>query len=568
MKLEGSVFLAGGIIHASDVQGPKAHIYLWSASGTLELTSAATASHVKEFTVNRETTLDGAATLDVSSGFSWTGGTMSGTGTTSLEPSVSGSVAEGAQPVLAKRHLINEGSLTLPAESGISGQESATLINNGTLTVNAEGETRGLYDVTPSTPPTLVNTGTVQKASGAGISRIGFVLDNEGSVSSLSGELELIGGGASGKEKTSSWSGSASGIVIFGTGKYELGATTKFISGIIISAAEVKVGKIEGSAASLAVTHVGVCCEHGVLEITGPEESTLAGLLFESGTLTGAGNLKVSSALQAKSGTLAGSGGVTIESGATGLFEGSVIDERPLVNEGVATWSTGYLEERNGTRITNLGTFDANGETGSMAVGSGAAPAFVNEGIFQKSAGTGTTEIQVEFENYGVVRTLTGRFKFTHPVAVESASQYGGPEGSSAPGHPRASCGDPVDCATGNLSESQTDFAIGGRGVGLDLTRTYNSQAGAEGAKGLFGYGWTSSFGDRLVVEKASKKVTLVQANGGTLPFTEAGGRSVRRAPMDSRYARRIRRRRLYADAVRPDEVQILWQQRPTGKRN
>ncbi len=83
-----------------------------------------------------------------------------------------------------------------------------------------------------------------------------------------------------------------------------------------------------------------------------------------------------------------------------------------------------------------------------------------------------------------------------------------------------------MSCATGNESESQTDFAIGGRGVGLDLTRTYNSQAAAEGVKGAFGYGWTSSFSDHLVVNKTSKVTTLYQANGSTVPFTEEGGGS------------------------------------------
>ena len=84
----------------------------------------------------------------------------------------------------------------------------------------------------------------------------------------------------------------------------------------------------------------------------------------------------------------------------------------------------------------------------------------------------------------------------------------------------------PGGCATGNYSEIQTDFTIGGRGVGLALTRTYNSQAAAEGVKGAFGYGWTSSFSDHLVVNKTSKVTTLHQANGGTVPFTEEGGGS------------------------------------------
>jgi RHS repeat-associated protein len=100
-----------------------------------------------------------------------------------------------------------------------------------------------------------------------------------------------------------------------------------------------------------------------------------------------------------------------------------------------------------------------------------------------------------------------------------------------APGEPpvelhqnRSECGKPVDCATGNETLSQTDLQVGGRGVGLDLTRSYNSQAAVAGVKGLFGYGWTSSFSDHLILEPAVHLVSLVTAGGATIPFSESGG--------------------------------------------
>ena len=114
--------------------------------------------------------------------------------------------------------------------------------------------------------------------------------------------------------------------------------------------------------------------------------------------------------------------------------------------------------------------------------------------------------------------------KFNHPIVVGSSTQFGGADNPSAPGHPHPTCGDPVSCATGNFSETQTDLAVGGRGVGLDLTRTYNSQAAAEEVKGVFGYGWTSSFSDHVVVNKTSKVTTLHQATGSTVPFAEGEG--------------------------------------------
>jgi RHS repeat-associated protein len=88
----------------------------------------------------------------------------------------------------------------------------------------------------------------------------------------------------------------------------------------------------------------------------------------------------------------------------------------------------------------------------------------------------------------------------------------------------QSTCGKPVDCATGNETLSQTDLQVGGRGVDLDLTRSYNSQAAAAGVKGLFGYGWTNSFSDHLILEPALHLVLLVTAGGETVPFTESGG--------------------------------------------
>ncbi len=524
VEMEGAVFLAGGSIHAGDIQASNAHIYLWSAGGTLELTGTSTPSHVKELTINVGTTLNGAATLHVSSSFSWTGGTMSGSGSIVLESGATSSVASKATPVIAKRSLVNEGSLTIPLEAGISGKEGAAIINHGTLTVNGEGEGEGLNAATPGPTPTLTNTGTLQKTEGSGISRVGFEMDNEGVVSATSGQLEFRGGGVSGKEKVSSWSTSGGAVIVFGTGSYTLGAAAKLSGGVIVSAADVTAGKLEGAAAALAVINSG-CCEYGTVEATGPGTSSLSGLLLAGGgTFKGAGNLEISSALSWGYGTIAGSGDVVVKSTTTGTIEGDpVLDERALINDGTLTWSSGYLEERNGAHIYNENTFDANSESGSIVAGSGATPFFVNEGVFQKTAGTETTRVKVEFSNFGTIQALTGHIEIQRPVEAERASQWG-PENPSAIGSPRSSCGDPVNCVTGNATETQTDLSIGGRGVGLDLTRSYNSQAGASGEHGAFGYGWNGSFSDHLLVNEATKVVTLYQANGSTVPFGETGG--------------------------------------------
>jgi RHS repeat-associated protein len=100
-----------------------------------------------------------------------------------------------------------------------------------------------------------------------------------------------------------------------------------------------------------------------------------------------------------------------------------------------------------------------------------------------------------------------------------------GKENPAEPNQKRACAGDPVSCATGNLTESQSDLSVGGRGVPLALTRTYNAQSAVtQSSPGPFGYGWSSSFSDHLTINSEAGTVTVVQANGSTVAFTGTPG--------------------------------------------
>jgi RHS repeat-associated protein len=80
---------------------------------------------------------------------------------------------------------------------------------------------------------------------------------------------------------------------------------------------------------------------------------------------------------------------------------------------------------------------------------------------------------------------------------------------------------DPVNCATGNEVETQTDLVVGGRGPALKLTRTYNSLlAVKQTTHGPFGFGWTSSFGAYLEFNGEEAAAIVHQSNGSTVTFT------------------------------------------------
>lgn len=106
-------------------------------------------------------------------------------------------------------------------------------------------------------------------------------------------------------------------------------------------------------------------------------------------------------------------------------------------------------------------------------------------------------------------------------VAREYTSEEG--FGLGNPGHPNVthSCtGDPINCATGNLTESQTDIAIGGRGPPLEVTRSYNSQLAASAKEaGTFGYGWTGPYSAHLAIDEKAGTATVHQDNGSAVVF-------------------------------------------------
>jgi RHS repeat-associated protein len=80
----------------------------------------------------------------------------------------------------------------------------------------------------------------------------------------------------------------------------------------------------------------------------------------------------------------------------------------------------------------------------------------------------------------------------------------------------------PVDCATGNFWHAFSDLSVPGRGLPLDLNRTYNA-LGA-GTNSPFGFGWSSSYTSYLTLDAATGDVTVVQENGSTSTFHADGG--------------------------------------------
>jgi hypothetical protein len=518
----GAIDLTGGSVTAEGVRESTGQVSI--QAGTLSV-AGATASTFSDLTLTNGT-LDGAGTLKVSGVLEWAGegGVMSGSGSTVLESGASGTISVGTPARLEGRSLVNDGTLTWVA-GAIFVEEGAQISNSGTFYANDNGSScggvcRGHGIDTGSGSGTFENTGSVIESAGSEVEvEVGF--DNQGSVKAETGKLKFKGGGISGHTATGSWSatGGSSTAIEFLGGTFTWGSKVGIEGSIVDEGAVIGAGDVQGSEADLQL-------KSGLFTLNGPAASNVSELqvLHPGGKLAGAGRLNVSSSLLWNEGVMEGSGETVLEEKAMGTIEDSSLNlvERSFVNEGQLTWASGELKLGRGAVLENRGLFLAVDEKACEECGSGIKPekpgepgestgTFVNDGTVEKTGGPAKIYVEVFARNFGVIRELSGHIEFTRSL-IEGEAGWGGGENPQEP----AQCGEEesVSCQTGNYSQTQSDLSIGGRGVGLALGRTYNSQAAAAGDKGVFGYGWSSSFSDHLTVEKASKKLRWCRPTG------------------------------------------------------
>jgi RHS repeat-associated protein len=438
-------------------------------------------------------TIIGEGDLYILKTLEWTHeSTMAGAGTTVLGKEATGSITTGGgKAKVFERTFVNEGDLSVNGGL-LQLSEAAVFDNTGSLTVNDEGPSIVISVGTGETRPLLINHGTLQKTSGTGHSHINVDVFNDGTIDASTGTLEFEGG---------------TRLVVLASGS-NLKGNIEFEEGLVVA---------ESFTSSATVTVDGA-----VLEVPKGQSVTLAKftMRYES-VVAGDGTLNVSEEfhwdLQS---TMTGNGTTKLLGGSVSTVAvgaGTATVDRPFINEGTLTMTdASRMKIEKGQRPENKGTFRLNAEPEysfiSLIKGEGH---FLNTGTFERTEGTTTARVETPFENLGVIKEVSSSIEFDDPLKVKSSEQFG----------VHACQGDPVDCATGNFSESQTDLAIGGRGVGLAVTRSYSAQAAAEAASaGRFGYGWTSSFEDSLAIEEEGAEVTVVKGNGNTIPFTRVSG--------------------------------------------
>jgi RHS repeat-associated protein len=525
-SLAGAVTVtSSSTLAAESVSGALSQMKV-DSSGTLDIQGGSVT--VGTLNLAQGGIVKGAGTLNVSSSLNWTAeGYMRGAGSTVILPGATATTSNNYYARIEKRRVVNEGTFTAK-EGEIMVNEGAEFLNTGTFNANADAlSTIGVYGA----GGTFVNEGTFRKTAGTGTSTIEMKFENKGIVDVQTGKLNVKGGGST--NSLAQWTTAEGSELRFTAGTFSLNGGS-MTGAVTVAGAAVTAEGVSGSLSQVTVesgsmtdvsnsmTVEGLVLKSlGTMNVLGSPKTVKNLVIGGGAVLKGAGTLKASSSMTVTGEPkFQGAGSTVVMPSASATVNTSYymrIEGRRLVNEGTFTVNPEFGEVlvNEDAEIINTGTFNANSEK-LIALGVyGAGGTFVNRGTYQKTAGTETSQNDLDFENYGVVRELTGKLKITHPIAVISKEQFG----------KRCHMGDPVECATGNLSESQTDLAVGGRGVGLVLTRTYSAQAAvAATGPGAFGYGWSGSFGDSLSIAESGAKVTVVLGDGSTIPFTRVSG--------------------------------------------
>jgi uncharacterized repeat protein (TIGR01451 family) len=317
-------------------------------------------------------TLTGAQNLLIGQ-LTWTGGSMTGTGTTQVN--TTGAINGGAT-TLSGRTLTNNGTIQYAPSAPLAINSGGQVQNSGTWQFG--NSTAITSDLTLS--PKFANNNIVSKTVGGATSI--FVPFLQAGTMTLSGgsTLQMLGGGQD--------NGGTTNTSVAGDSLEILSAYNFAAAPIFTGPGFVKVGF--GGTLSVNAT------------------STLANFeLSNGGTLGGSFTLNISNALKWTGGTMNG-GGITNLTGGTGdmtaLTASPQLNNRSFTSAGTINYAPIFPIMFTGNAAwTNLLAGTMNINANGMISSSGAGNAFANAGSIYKTGGVGPFAFNLTFNSSGIV---------------------------------------------------------------------------------------------------------------------------------------------------------------------
>jgi hypothetical protein len=393
--------------------------------------------------------LTGAGDLTLNGGLTWSAGTMRGAGTTILPQGAAGAITGTVSQKILGRWFDNAGSLTYSGTRfvfGVSASELGLFSNlpQGVFTVSGEG------DLGHSSGPGQIfdNQGTFIR-SGPGATVFSTVrFDNAGLVQVQEGTLGLDIGSQTGDFEL------ADGVTLI------LGDDNTFAAGsdLVGDGYHLQVLDGDSSYAGAINTSGTLTFTDGSLTMAGPVSAAAAeftanengtavfnhsavfqSLTLSAGTLTGSGDVRVTTALTWTDGKMIGTGKTILEATALGTIAGDqdLLTTRTLgrrldnagtltstavrLTFGASAAEPGVLTNLPGARFTASGTGEFRRFAGTNA--------FNNQGDWVRTGAGETVFTNVPFHNTGAVHVRAGNLR----LSADSTMQFDGADWLSLP---------------------------------------------------------------------------------------------------------------------------------------
>jgi hypothetical protein len=367
-----------------------------------------------------QSVLNGAGNLTINGTLNWANGTISGTGIASI--GTAGALIMGSGGLTLGRVLDNAGVGTWSGGNlTISVGNSINNLAGGTFDITADGRLSG----TATTP--INNSGLFRLTAGTAGTTVTAPFNNSGKLHVLATTLNLnLGGTHTGTMSnavgvTLNFGGGshslAAGSLVTGSGTLSLsGGATLTASGTIGSGATLSVASgVATLSASCDVTGAALAITGGGGILNFNSAGPVLTMNVAAGTLGGTSPVTVSGPLTLSGGTITNA--LVTANGGMSMHGNFSLNGTKLVNPAAALWSAGNWTGANGAVFSNLlGATFINSFDGNMATGGGAAPQFVNAGLFQKTNGTaaaGATSIDFTFINTGTVEVQTNTLRYS-----------------------------------------------------------------------------------------------------------------------------------------------------------
>jgi hypothetical protein len=397
-------------------------------SGTLDLSSGSAVS-AASLTESGGAILTGSDPLTVSRNITWTGGVMSGTGSTVVDGALQMGASGDPNDVedLAVRTLVLTGGGTLEPLDTLQQSYGSTFVNAAGDTLDVDGGVK--WQSAEDGTATIVNQGAI--VVGAIIGNVltpaaitgpgGFpFLTCPGAIGVDIGTLDVGCGGLATGTLPASFT-VATGCTLEFDGDFTLEAGAG-IGGP---------GTVDVSSGELWFTSSAFSNFVGTMNVDGGtvryDDAASAGTLnLSSGDLTGSGTLTVTGPTAWTGGTMDGAGNTITEGGLQiGLPSDMNDDEtqggRTLTNAGAATWAGGGgFSQMDGATFVNQPKASFNIENGLTWASNDGTGVIANAGTLEEAASGATTTLQAALDNTGSVRVEQGT------LSLQSGGVVGG----------------------------------------------------------------------------------------------------------------------------------------------